>query len=142
MDDKRNPFSGLKKRLKLRLVGSKRNPDGTGVNAGGEGGDSTSSLPQPEPHIVAGESCHGEGDRVDVAGGPLFTTDGPPQPDGPESHPAHGSDTGQEEGEASVEGGETDQSHSHPHPDVKVAVGSGRGGELEGVCPPPSSDST
>jgi len=142
MDDIRNQFSGLKKRLKLQLGGSKRNPDGTRVNTGGEGGGSTSSLPQPEPHIVAGESFHGEGDRADTAGEPLSPTDGPPQSDGPESHPAHGNDAGQGGGEASVDRGETDQSHSHPLPDITVAVGSGRGGELEGVRPPPSSDST
>jgi len=53
MDDIRGSLSKMKKKIKHRLTGRKRKPDGT--NPGGEGADSTSSLPQSEHHILAGE---------------------------------------------------------------------------------------
>jgi len=128
----------MKKKAKHRLglTGKKAKPDGTAANPGGEGADSTSSLPQPESHVTVGGSCDGEGDKADAAGEPDFSM-GPPQPDGPESVPAYGVDNGQEGGEADVDGGEASQMHLHPHPDVEVAVGSGHSGEPEDVYPSP-----
>ena len=108
-----------------------------------ERADSTSSLPQPEPHVVAGESYGREGDRADAAEERVFSAD-PPQSSTPESVPvpARGSDHGQEEGEGEVDGGETSQKHSFPHSDVKVGVDTGRSGELGGIRRSPSPDST
>jgi len=142
MDDIRGSFSKMKKKAKHRLglTGKKAKPDGTAANPGGEGADSTSSLPQPESHVVVGESYDGEGDRADAAGEPVFPA-GPPQPDGPGSVPAHGVDNGQEGGETDVDGGEASQMDLHPHPDVEVAVGSEHSGEPEGVYPSPPTPS-
>jgi len=141
MDDIRASLSKRKKKAKHLLTGKKRKPDGTGANPGEEGADSTSSLPQPEPHVVVGESYDGEGDEADAAGEPVFSTDPPPQPGGSEPVPAHGVDNGQEGGETDVDGGEASQMDSHPHPDVEVAVGSEHGGEPEGVYPSLSTPS-
>jgi len=128
----------MKKKVKHRLIG-KRRPGRTGANLGGERTDSTSSLPQLGPHVVAGEGYDREGDRANAAGERVFSTDLPPQSAEPESVPARENDNGQEE--AGVDGKEASQRHSYPHPDVEVAVGSGRSGELEGVHPSPSTPS-
>jgi len=56
MDDIRGSLSEMEKKVKHRLEGRKRKPDEMGADPGGEGPDSTSSLPQPEPYVVAGES--------------------------------------------------------------------------------------
>jgi len=140
MDEIRGTFSKMKKKVKHRLIG-KRRPGGTGANLGGEMTDSTSSLPQPGPHVVAGENYDREGDRANAAGERVFSTDLPPQSAEPESVPARENDNGQEGEEAGVDGEEASQRHSYPHPDVEVAVGSGRSGELEGVHPSPSTPS-
>ena len=142
MDDIRGSLSKMKKKFKRRLglTGRKRRPDGTGVNPGGEETDSTSSFPQPEPHVVAGKSYDREGERSDAAGERVFST-GSPQPDGTESVLVRGGDVGQEGEGGDVDGGEANQIHSHQHPDVEVVVGSGHGGELEGVHPSPSTPS-
>ena len=127
----------MKKKAKHLLAGKKRKPDETGANPGEEGPDSTSSLPQQEPHVVVGESYDGEADKADAAGGSDFSTDPPPQPDGPESVPTRGDDDGQEGGGVCVDGGEASQIDSHSHLDVEVAVGSENDGEPEGVYPSP-----
>jgi len=134
MDDIRASLSRTKKKYKQRLAGKKRQPDGTGV-------DTTSSLPQSEPHVVADEGHDQEGDGADAAEEPFFSTDRPPQPGRPESMPVRGNGNGQEEGEADVGGGEISQRESYAHPDVDVAVGSGRSGELEAVSPSPPAPS-
>ena len=141
MDDIQGSLSKMKKKFKQRLTGKKHKPDGTGASPGEETPDSTSSLPQPDPHVVADESNDQEGDRADAAGERAPSTVRPPQPDGPESVPARGNDNRQEGVEAGVDGEEADQNDSHPCSDVEVAVGSGRSGELEAVDPSPSTPS-
>jgi len=138
MDDIRGSLSKMKKRFKQRLAGGKRKQDGAGTNPGGEGTDSTSSLPQPDLRVVAGESCGGKGDKADAVGERVFSAGPPPHPDRPESVPARGGDNVHEGGEADVGEGEANQRHSNPHPDFEIAVGSGRSGEPEGVHPSPS----
>jgi len=140
MDDIRSSLSKTKKKLKQRLTGRKRKPDGTGANPGEEGADSTSSLPQPGPHVVSDESHARDGDGAKAAGEQAFSTDPPPHPDGPESVPAHGDDDNQEGGEADIDGGEAIQSHSRSHLEVEAAVGSGHSEGL-GVYPSPSTPS-
>jgi len=142
MDNIRDSFSKMKKGFKHRLTGRKRKPDGTGADPSGERADLTTSIPQPESHAVAGESYNREGDRVNAAGEQVSSTDPPPQPDGPESVPPHGSDNGQEEGETEVDGGEASQRDSHTRPEIEVATGSGHSGELDGVYDSLSSPST
>jgi len=140
MDDIRGSLSKMKKKFKQGLAGKKRKPDGTGVDPGGERADSTISLPQSEPHVVAGGSYNQEGDRADVAGERTSSMD-QPQPDEPKSVPARGSDNGHGGGEADDDGGEAGQTHLYPHPDVEVAAGSEPGGELEGINPSSSAPS-
>ena len=137
MHNIRASLSRTKKKFNQRLTGRKHKPDGTGE----ETPDSTSSLPQPDPHVVADESNDQEGNRTDAAGERASSTVRPPQPDGPESVPAHGNDNRQEGGEAGVDGGESGQKDSHPRSDIEVTVGSGRSGELETVNPSPSTPS-
>jgi len=134
MEDIRGSLSKMKKKLNHRLTGRKRKQDGTGADPSREGTDSTGSFPQPELPVVADESCDREGDRASAVGEPVFSTDRPPQPDGPESVPAHGSDYSQQGGEADIDGREVGQRQLHPHPDVKVAVG-----EVEEVYPSSST---
>jgi len=140
MDDIRGPFSRMKKKLKHRLTGGKRKPGGTVANPDWERTDSMSSLPQPEPHVVAGKSYGREGDRANAAGEREFSTDRL-QPAEPESVSAREGDNGQGGEVADVDGGETSQRHSHLHPDLEVGVESGRGRGPEGVHPSPSTPS-
>jgi len=130
MDDIRGPLSRMKKKLN-RLTGGKRKPDKTGANPDEETTDSTSSLPQPEPHVVAGKSYGREGDRANAAGEKEFSTD--------RLQPAREGDNGQGGEVADVDGEEVSQRHSHLHPDAEVTVGSERSGEPEGVHPSPSA---
>ena len=122
MDDIRGSFSKMKKKAKHRLglTGKKYTPDGMAANPGGEGADSTSSLPQPESHVVVGGSHDGEVDKADAAGEQDFSTGPPPQPDGPESVPARGDDDG---------GG--DPTGQNPHSDSEIEVESGSSRETE-----------
>ena len=141
MDEIRASLSRTKKKFKQRLTGRKRKPDGTGTNPGEERTDSTSSLPQPAPHVVADKDYTLEGDGAKAAGEQVFSTDRTSQPDGSESVSARGDDNSQEGGEADADGGEASQMHSYPHLDLEVAEGSGRSGELEGAYPSPSTPS-
>ena len=133
----------MKKKFKHRLLGRKRKQDGTGSTLGGdsERADSTSSLPQREPHAVTDQSYDREGNKADVAGEQVASANRPSQTDGPEFIPTRGGGNDQGGGEADIDGGETSQRGSGPHSDVEVAVGNGRGGELEGVYPSPSTPS-
>jgi len=140
MDGMRHSLYKTKKKVKHLLTGRKRKPDETGPNPGGEGADSTTSLPRSGPHAVADESRDQEDDKADAARVQGSSTDRPSQPDGSESVPARGSDNGQG-GEADVDGGEAGQKDSHPRPDVEVAVGDTHSGELERVYLPPSAPS-
>jgi len=136
MDNIRASLSRTKKKFKQRLMGRKRKPDGTGANSGEETPDSTSSFPQPEPHVVADESHDKEGDRANAAGERASSTVRLPQQDGSGSVPARGNDNRQEGGETDVDVGEASQKDSHRNP-----VGGGRSGELEAIHPSPSTPS-
>jgi len=111
MDDIRDSFSRMKKKVKHRLTGSKRKPDRTGADARGERTDSTGSLPRPEPRVVTG----GGHDQ----GGNGANTDG---------RQAYSTDLGRRE--VDIGGGEFSQSHSYLRSDVESAMGSRRSGEV------------
>jgi len=133
MDDMRDSLSKMKKRVKQRLTGRKRKPDETGANPSGGAADSTTSLPPPDPQVVADESLDRGGDGPNASEEQPFSTDRPLQPGGPESGPAPGSDKDQGGEETGVDVGRANQRYSHPHPDV----GSERSGKPEGACPSP-----
>jgi len=69
MDEIRNSLFRTKKKIKDRLKGSGRKPDGTRISdAGGEGASSMSSLPRPDPHVTVDGSHDREGRGVDIEG--------------------------------------------------------------------------
>ena len=99
--DIRAPFSKLKKKVKRRLAGSKRNPDEPGAGVGEVGFDSTNSLMRQGP---TGQS---------------------PQPDEPGRMLVDEGKNDEERREMDTDGGEVEQTRSHPHPDSEVRVGGG-----------------
>jgi len=120
MDDIRDSLSRMKKKLKYPLRGGKRKPDGAGASA-----DPTDSLPQQEPHVVAGDSHDRQGNRADEDGEQDFPMDQRPQPDEPESASVHGSENDQEgSGEADV-GVEAGRRRPFANLGGEVAVGGG-----------------
>jgi len=129
MDDIRDSFSKLNKRIKRGLKGSKRKPDKTGADARGE---------RVDPTGVAGSGRGGNETGADAR--QARPTDRAPQQ---ESMSAGGSDDDQRGGEADIYGSEVTQRYSHLDPDVEVAitVGGRRSGEVERVYPPPSISS-
>ena len=64
MDDLRNSLSRFKKGIKRRLGGSKRKADKQGPGGREESVGSSTSFPQPEPHVSTG------GGREQEGGGP------------------------------------------------------------------------
>jgi len=128
MDDIRDSLSKMKK--KLRLTGGKRKPDGTTANPDGERTDSASSLPRPEPHVVEGEDYGREGDRDNVAGERVTSTDRLPPPAESESVSAREDDNVQGE-VADVDGGDASHRHPHPHSDSEIWEEGGSSGEVE-----------
>ena len=117
-------FSRLKKKVKHQLAGRKHKPGGNEVDADREIVDSASSLPRPEPHIVAGD---GEGSGAGADGWQAGSAGPSPQPDEPGPVPAGASENDQGERGVDVEGREDSQSYPHPRLDVGVAMGSGPG---------------
>ena len=78
MDDIRGSLSKLKKGIKLRFAGSKRKADKTQAVGREERGDSSGSLPQPEPRVVVGSGREREGNETnagDKSVGPGATVD-------------------------------------------------------------------
>jgi len=119
-------FSKLKKKVKHRLAGKKHKPGGGEAGTDGEIVDASSSLPQPEPHVVATDE---DGSGANADGRQACSTDPPPQPDEPGPVPAGGSETDQGEAGADVGGREVSKSYPHPRLDIGAAMGSesGRG---------------
>jgi len=111
--DIRKPFSKLKKKLKHKLTGRKRESDGMKIGSDGERSDSTSSFPRPEHNVAAGSSEAGR----------------PPQPNNPGSMPSAESETYRAEGEVHIGGREASQRLSHVHPDAEGATESVPNGE-------------
>ena len=66
MDDIRGSLSKLKKDIKHRFAGSKRKADKTHAAGRGERDDSSGSLPQPEPHVVAGSGREREANEANA----------------------------------------------------------------------------
>jgi len=121
MDDVRDSFSKLKKKIKRPLKWSRDKPDRTGPGASGERVDSTGSLPRPEPRVVAGGGRERDGNGTNADGRRARSTDRSPKPVS-----------------AGIENDEREASHMHSRLDldVEVAVESG---EVERVGPSPST---
>jgi len=118
MDDIRDSFSRLKKKIKHELTGSKHKPDRIGPDAPGERAKPTGK-------------ADGRRDR---------STNQAPQL---EYVPAGGSDNDQRKEEVDVRGTEVSQRSPHlsPDADVAVTVGSRHSGEVERICPSSSTPS-
>lgn len=129
MNDIRDSFSKLKKRLKYPLKGGTRKPEKTGSNAIGEGFSQTSSLPYSESDVVVGGNDDREGKGADAG------EDQPLRRDEPEFTPIGEIDNHQEWGEKEGCGKEVSQGQ-HSHPDVEPVAGSE---ELERVSPSATS---
>ena len=69
MDDVRESLSKLKKDIKHRLTRSKPKAGKTQTDRHGERVDSSSSLLQPPPHVVAGGDREREGDESNAGDG-------------------------------------------------------------------------
>ena len=78
-------FSKLKK--KLKHLGSKRKPGGTGAGADGEGADPAGLVPQPVPYLAAGGGHDGGQGGSNADGCQVHSIDKPPRPDNPETVP-------------------------------------------------------
>lgn len=131
--DIRDSFSRLKKKVKHRLPGSRRRPDETEPDAEG-------SLSRPESYFAGGGQ---EGGEVGAAGQQVQPIDSPLKLDGPEPTPASGS--GDQGGEAAVDGRGTNHRYSYLHSDAEVTTGSGltqegdhAGEEVKQADPSPS----
>ena len=111
------------RKFKQQLRGKKNKPDKTGVDNAEERIDSSSSLPQPVPHIVAG-GHGGAGSRISTNEQRIDSGDGSPQPE-PVSIWRRQEDGGEKE---------VNRERSRPDPDS-----SGPGQEAE-QAPSSSSD--
>ena len=138
MDDMRDSFSKLKKKIKHKITGRQRKQDRTGPDAHGERADPTGSLPRPEPRVAASDGHDRDGNGTDAGGRQIRSTDRAPQL---ESLPAGGSDNDRQRGEVDVHGTEVSQRSSRLDSDAEVAVtvGSRRSRELERVYPSSST---
>ena len=119
MDDIRDSLSRMKKKIKYRITGRKRKPDGTGADTPGERADSPGSLPRPESRVVAGGGHDQGGNGANTDGQQAYSTD-------------------QGRREVDIGGGAISQRHSYLDSDVDAATGSRRTSEEVGrVYPSP-----
>ena len=95
----RSPLSGLKKRLKRRLTGSRDDPQRKGADGDGEGVSSGGSLLQPGSYVVANSGCDSprSGNEGGRGRGRADSMDLPPHSDSPGFVPV--SDKGYDNGE-------------------------------------------
>jgi len=145
----RNPFSGLKKKLKRRLAGGRHEPDGGGTDIGGEGDDWTGSLAQPGPHVIAerernrplaGSEAGTDGGRVDSTDPPLHSDDSGFVPASEREHERGGE-------VVAIRGEEVNKRNLYLALDVQGVAESGpsreendvEGGGVDRVNPPPST---
>jgi len=119
MDDIRDLFSRMKKKIKHRITGRKRKPDGTGADTPGERPDSPGSLPPPEPRVVAGGGQDPGGNGANTDGQQTYSTD--------------------QRREAEIGERGSSQRHSYLDSDVDATTGSRRSGEVGRVYPSPST---
>jgi len=136
MDDIFDSLSKKGRKLKDRLRGKKRKPDGTGAKTPGESASSSGSFLRPEPHVVAG-GRDGEGNRTSTDVRQDRSRGRSPQP---EPMPAGGGGGDRQRREADAdEEEEVSKRHSRLDPDVEVVVDSGANRETERVSPSPST---
>ena len=127
----RDSFSGLKEKMKLKLPGKKRKPDGAETGTDGEGDDPAISQPV---YVVAdgGGNRPNAGRRQAGSAAPVLRTDRP------QSVP------NDQEGETDVDGGEVNRKRSNLRQGVAVGSrpgqeGDGTDGEtVERISPSPS----
>ena len=124
------------RKLKNRLRGKKHEPDRAGANAAGERVDSSGSLLELEPRIVA--SGHDGEESGTSTDGPRVRSMDRIQP---EPMPAGRSDKVPQRREVNINRKEIGQRHSRLDPDSEVAVDSRPSREVERVYPSPSTPS-
>jgi len=131
MDDMRNSFSRLKKKIKHRLTGSKRKPDSTRADA---------RRGRVDPTGAAGGDHDRGGSGTSADGRKARPASRVPQR---ESVPSGGGNNDQQGGDADIHGKEVTQRYSYldPEAEVAVTVESRHSGEVGQVYPPPSAPS-
>jgi hypothetical protein len=137
----RQTFSKVKKDIKGRFKGLRRNRDKRGPGTSGEGTDLEESRSRSESPFVGGGDRDLEGSGSNPAGEPIVSTDRPAQQD--ESDPVSLGeitlDAAEGRGDVDVDQSEGGQPHPlRPHSDVEAVVGSGHSGKVE---PAPSDPS-
>ena len=85
MDEIRGSVSRLKKKLKHRVTGSKRESGRTGTGVQGESVDPAGPPPRTEPPVVAGDRHDRDGNGANAGVRQVCSTDRLQQPDEPES---------------------------------------------------------
>ena len=131
MDKILDSFTRQGRKLKQRVKGKKGKSNNTGADNVGEGGDSSSSLPQPGLPITAG-GHDGEGSRASTVTRQVHSRGRSPQP---EPVPVGGRDDNGKGKEVDVGGKEVSQRHSGPDQDVEADVKSGPNRGVEQVNP-------
>jgi hypothetical protein len=135
----RESFSKLKKDVKRRLKGKRHKSDRSGTDTGGESVDSTRSPSRSGLQVVGGSGRDQGGSNT--VGGRAHSTDGPRQPDQPETMPVVESEQARGERETGVDGRKVNPIHPNLDPDVEAVAGSGHGGEVEPAYPSLSATS-
>jgi len=143
----RNPFSGLKKKLKRRLAGGRHEPERVGTDTSGEGVDRMGSLVEPGPHDIAkgGHDRPLSGNEAGVDGGRVDSTDPSLRSGGSGFVPASEREH-ERGGQAVIRGEEVSKGNLNLALDVQGVVESGpsqEGNDVEReeadrVDPPPS----
>jgi len=136
MDNIRKSFSRMKKDLKHRLKGKKREPGRTEANVAEERVDSSDSLSRSESRVAAG-GHDGEGGRISTDARQLRSRAQSPQP---EPAPAGGSDDNGKRREE-IGGKEVSQRHLPLDSNAEFVVNSGPNQEVGQVHPSPPTPS-
>ena len=129
----RQTFSKVKKYIKGRFKGLRRNRDKRGPGTSGEGTGLEESHSRSESPFVGGGDHDLEGSGSNSAREPIGLTDRPAERD--ESDPVSLGESKPDaaEGRGDVDIGQNQGQALHPHPDVEAVVGSGRSGQVEPV---------
>ena len=134
----RQTFSKVKKDIKDRFKGLRRNRDKRGPGTSGEGTDLEESRSRSESPFVGGGDHDLEGSGSNPAGEPIVSTDRPAQQD--ESDPMSLGENKPDaaKGRGDVDIGQNQDQPLCPHPGIEAVVGSGHSGKVEPAPSVPS----
>ena len=137
----RQTFSKVKKNVKGRFKGSKRNQDKTGPGTSDQSAGLEESLSRSESPFVGGGNRDLEGSGSNLVGGHIGSTDRPAQQDELDPVSLGESRPDAAEGKGDVDIGQSEGGQPQPlrpQSGVEAVVGSGRSGQVEPVPSDPS----